>query len=205
MMRRHRTQTALIWLLGIANIVLAWLIYEEVADLSETEALQTADTVAPSDPGPTQSPAAFSMPDKESLAVILERPVFAQSRRPSGRAGAGPEETSIDFMLSGVVISGDERSALIRPSDGGTIRQLNVGENIAGWTLVEVAADRVIVRRDTVEAEVFLDYAAPAPAGLRTEVPRDASKTGPANGNVDERQMNGAGDPEVEPDAAPQN
>jgi type II secretory pathway component PulC len=203
-MRRRRTQTALIWLLGIGSIVLAWVIYLEVADLSETEAVEAADVAAEGDPSPTQSPVVLSIPDKESLAVILERPVFAQTRRPAGRASESPVSTSIDFLVSGVVISGDERSALIRPANGEDVQQLKVGENIAGWTLVEVAGDRVIVRRDTIEAEVFLDYAAPAP-DVRTEIPKHAPETGPASGNVDERQMNGTGDPEAEPNAAPQN
>ena len=113
--------------------------------------------------------------------------------------------TSIDFTLSGIVISGDQRSALIRPTDAGAVQQWRIGEEIAGWTLVEVAADRVIVRRDTTEAEVFLDYAAPAPPVPRTEIPANARKAAPADGKVDERQMNGTGNPETEPNAEPEN
>ena len=56
---------------------------------------------------------------------------------------------------------------------------------------MEVAADRVVVRRDAVEAEVFLDYAAPAPAGLRTEVPKNTPKEVTNEG---EPQVNDAGE-----------
>jgi type II secretory pathway component PulC len=202
MMRRRRTKAALTWLLGIVCILLAWVIYEELAEMSKSEPLEAADGAAPGEPSPTESPATLAMADTESLAMILQRPVFAQTRRPSGGATDGTLGASIDFTLSGVVISGNERTALIRPTNGGTVQQMRIGENVAGWTLIEVSVDRVIVRRDTMEAEIRLDYAAPAPPPPRTAKPKEARKVKPAKDNEDERQMNEAGDPETEPNAA---
>lgn len=141
--------------------------------------------------------AAYSMPDRRSLAVILERPVFAQRRRPIGLAGGGAQG-EVDFSLSGVVISGNVRSALVRSGGSGTVQQFKVGDTIGGWTLVEVAADRVVVRRDALETEVFLDYAAPAPPIQRPETTEAMPNEAPAKSNENERQMNGAA--EAKPD-----
>ena len=186
-MRRHRTSTTLTWSIFIACLLLAWVIYEDLTELPKSEALDMADTTAPGELTPAAAAASLSMPDRATLEVVLQRPVFSQSRRPSGHAQEGAA-TGIDFTLSGVVISGNERSALIRPATGGVVQQLRIGENVGSWTLVEVAADRVIVRRDATEAEVFLDYAAPAPKGLRTEIPKKASKAAPTDGKKDEQK-----------------
>lgn len=190
MMPRQRTKSAIPWFLSAVCIVLGWAIYRQVTELPALQKLEASGTVALGEPTAMGSPAIPSMPDRSTLAVILERPVFAQGRRPSGGANGSRQAASIDFTLAGVVIFGDERSALIRPAAGGAIQQLKIGENVGGWTLIEVARDRVIVRRDTAEAEVFLDYAAPAPQTTRTEGPRNVSKAAPADGNKDERQVN---------------
>lgn len=206
-MRRRRTKTALAWALGGVCILLAWVIYEEITELSASDPLETPITGEVGEVGPRASPTILSMPDSGSLAVVLERPVFAQSRRPSGRAAEGAAATSIDFTLSGVVISGSERSALIRPTSDGTIQQLRIGESVAGWRLLEIASDRVIVQRDATEAEVFLDFAAPAPPGPRTEIPSTAipSTDTPTGVSEDEQKMNEAGDSKANSGEATQN
>lgn len=175
-MRRHRTRAVFVWLLGMACIVLPWVIYEEISDLSTTEISDSTDAERPNLVAPMPSQPILAMPDKASLAVIVERPVFSQTRRPSGGV-AGEQATSTEFTLSGVVISATQRSALVQPDNGGIIQRLKEGEEIAGWTLVEIAPDRIIVRRGTVEAEVFLDYAAPAPPMPEPAVQEPAEQT----------------------------
>jgi hypothetical protein len=194
-MRRSRSKSGLVVLLGLVCLLLAWVIYEQVAQNPTINAMKPGDAAQAGAAAIQRSEAAtFSVPDRESLAVILERPLFTQTRRPSGIAAGGAQGMAVDFSLSGVVISGGVRSALIRSGPNGIVRQLKVGETIGGWTLVQVAADRVVVRRDTVEAEVFLDYAAPAPPVQRTEIPKNMPKDLPAKSNEDERQMNEPGE-----------
>jgi hypothetical protein len=77
-----------------------------------------------------------------------------------------------------VVISGSERAALVRVGNAGAARQVKEGEEINGWVLVSVAEDRVIVRRDSLELEVFLDYAGPTVGGRDR---RDDSPAGPSD------------------------
>jgi hypothetical protein len=204
-MRRSRTRSRLVVLLALVCILLAWVIYQETAESPMVQATEpSGDLAAPGAPAPTASEASFSMPDRESLAVILERPLFTQTRRPSSIAGGDPLAGSVDLTLSGVVISGGERSALLRRGNAEIVERVEQGEDIAGWTLVEIAADRVIVRRDAIETEIFLDYTAPAPAGPRTEQRKQGAEPAAA-AKKEEQQVNDPADPEAETDEAPAN
>lgn len=204
-MRRNRMKSRLVVLLGLLCVLLAWVIYEEISGIPAIRATEAGGVAMPGAPAPVPSEATFAMPDRQSLAVILERPLFTQTRRPSRVASGGALAGSADFTLSGVLISGDERSALIRAGSTGTVHQLKHGENIAGWTLVEIAADRVIVRRDAIETEIFLDYTASAPPGPRTETRKQGTSTTPTDAKLDEHQINRSSDPEAQSEGAPAN
>jgi type II secretory pathway component PulC len=203
MMRRSRTKSRLVVLLGLVCVLLAWVIYEEIAGIPAIKATEAGGIATPGAPVPIPSEATFAMSDRQSFAVILERPLFTQTRRPSSVASEDAPAGSADFTLAGILISGNERSALIRTGSTGTLQQLKRGENIAGWTLVEIAADRAIVRRDAIETEILLDYAAPAPPGPRTETRKQGTAEKPAHAKQDEPQVNRSGDPEAQPDEAP--
>jgi hypothetical protein len=182
-MRRHRTGTVLVWLLGVALIALVWVVYAEISALVTDGDPEAGDATPPSLPAPKAVPPPFAMPDEASLTAILERPVFSESRRPSG----GPDDrktTQTDFTLAGVVISARERSALIHPTQGRVIQRLKEGDDIGGWMLVEIALDRIKVRRGAVETEILIDYAASPPPGPRTEV----RKPKPAKNQKPEKQ-----------------
>ena len=199
MMRRYRTTTMLVWLLGVAFIALVCVIYAEVSAPFTDDALKSGDA-APADlPAPVSSPPLFAMPDRESLAVILERPVFSETRRPS-RDLAGAKATPADFTLAGVVISAGARSALIQPLHGNVLRSLKEGDDIDGWMLVEIARDRIKIRRGAVEAEMLIDYAAPAPLIPRTESRKQKPAVNPAVQKPAKQIPNEPGDAEVEPE-----
>jgi len=187
-----------VWLLVMVCITEGWVIYQKISELVTSEVLDSTDAALREQTMPLPAQPDFTMPAKGSLAVILKRPVFSQTRRPSADAGDGASTTPIEFTFSGVVISGGDRTALVVPGNGGIAQQLTVGEDIAGWTLVEIAPDRIVIRRDTVEAEVFLDYAAPAPPGLRTESRKEA----PAAEQVPADQ---APSPQGDPEAGAEN
>ena len=156
MMPRHRIQTLFIGLTAAVCVLLGWTIQHEMTALPSTRAAApAADPIAPA------APASFAVPDRDSLAVIVERPVFSESRRP-GEAVEGPA-LALDFTLVGVVISGRERSALVQSPHGGAVQRLAEGEEVSGWIVVDIAPDHIVVRHDATEAEMPLDYNAPAP------------------------------------------
>jgi len=140
-----------------------------------------------------------------SLAVVLERPVFSETRRPRGTATGGAQATPIDFTLLGVVISGSQRSALIRTGKGEAVQRLTEGEDIAGWKLVQIAPDRIVVRRDRVEADVFLDYSTPAPPVPRTQMPKEKPTAQASPQEPNESTAGQPADAAVEPDEGTQN
>ena len=124
-MRRGRPRSGFVVLLGLICLLLAWVIYEQVAEIPAIKAMKPSDSAGAGDAATRPAEAtSVSVPDRQSLAVILERPLFTQTRRPIGVASNGPQGVSVDFSLSGVVISGGARSALIRSGSDGAVQQV---------------------------------------------------------------------------------
>ncbi|HET6159921.1 MAG TPA: hypothetical protein VFE34_16365 [Dongiaceae bacterium] len=178
-MRRHRRRVLFAWLLGMALFILVLVIYRGASDLLSNVSLQPEAAAAPDPPASVPPSPLFAMPSRESLAVILERPVFSETRRPSGDAGT-VHVTPSDFRLAGVVISVSERSALIQRGAARMVERLKEGDDVGGWMLVEIGLDRIKIRRGAVEAEMLLDYAAPAPSTPRTESRKERAPIKPA-------------------------
>jgi hypothetical protein len=184
-------------LLGVAFIALACVIFAETRLLLRSDAAESGDAALPNRTAPISSPPFLAMPDRASLAVILERPVFSETRRP-GEDPAGAQAPATDFTLAGVVVSASERSALIKPGNGGMIQRLKEGDDIGGWMLEEIALDRIKIRRGVVEAEMLIDYAAPAPLIPRTESRKQKPAANPAVQKPAKQIPNEPGDAEVE-------
>ena len=51
----------------------------------------------------------------------------------------------------------------------------SICEEVGGWTVVEITPDHIVVRHDTTEAEMSLDYTTPAPPvqAAKTPAPND--------------------------------
>jgi len=171
MRRRQRMMVA--WLLGGSVFTLGWVIYGEASDLWFTSDASAESVVTPDLPASTTLPALLATPSRESLAAILEKPVFSESRRPNRDRG-DTQAAPTDFRLAGLVIAGGERSALIETGTGAMLQRLEEGDDIGGWILVEIALDRIKIRRGTMETEMLLDYAAPAPPIHRRERRRES-------------------------------
>jgi len=171
-MRRRRRRMMVAWLLGGALFALGWVIYGEASELWSDPDIRAESTAAPDPPTSVSLSPSITMPSRESLAVILERPVFSETRRPIEERGS-TQTTPSDFRLAGVVIAGTQRSALIQSGTGAVLQRLKEGDDIGGWTVVEIALDRINIRRGAIETELLLDYAAPAPPTPRTESRKD--------------------------------
>jgi len=79
--------------------------------------------------------------------------LFTQDRRPRSFMATGPEgdnvamSQSLDFILTGVLISPQVQLAVLQPSGGGDAQRVRVGsspEGGAGWRLIEVQPRRAI-------------------------------------------------------------
>lgn len=95
------------------------------------------------------------LPPLESFAALVERPLFSPTRRPPPPARepeAEPAESEVDtaprFQLVGTVTRQQEVFALILQETGGSVRWATRGEEIDGWTIVEVGQNHLVVRQD---------------------------------------------------------
>ena len=168
-----RRRTIVFWplLLTLVSVVLAWSIYAEltanpVPDVGSIVRISRPVSVAPAPPA-----AEFSFPPIEAFAGALARPIFSQTRRPPVDdvvAVIEPDPT-LDVSLRGVILSGEERIALIIPAGGTEIVRLKENEQFEGWTLIAVEPDQVVFRRDVEELTVELSFDQPVPV---PQVPR---------------------------------
>jgi hypothetical protein len=129
--------------------------------------------------------AALALPPPEQFAVIVERPLFAQTRRPppptaepAPPADAEPEPVAaetppepeppptVDFTLVGVVTDGTERHALVRRQSDGAVVEVPEGGDISGWFAVLIDPERAVFRQGAIEEELVLQFDAAVPADL---------------------------------------
>lgn len=144
-----------------------------------------ASPVAPGPPKPAVLPAAdpdFTLPPLDDFSEIVERPLFIPSRRPlspeSGSPGSGPGEAERRlFTLKGVVISADERMAVLQRRRNREVLRVVEGQRIDGWLVETIMPEGVVLRQGEVREEVelrdILRTRPVAPAG-ETVLPREA-------------------------------
>ncbi|MDQ3039249.1 MAG: general secretion pathway protein GspN [Pseudomonadota bacterium] len=107
------------------------------------------------------------------LAQYVEaaaRPLFTSDRRPrsflatgaDGEAAAGMQNQTLDFILTGVLISPQVRMAFLQPTAGGEsvrVREGSSPEGVSAWRLVDVQPRRAIFEgnggQSTLELRVF--------------------------------------------------
>ena len=152
LLQRFDQAGPLTWLLaaGAGWAVLLWIASLLGMGREVDEAVPAAAEVAL----PQAKPAA---PDRigplAQYAEAASRPVFTQDRRPRSFMATGPEgdnvamSQSLDFILTGVLISPQVQLAVLQPSGGGDAQRVRVGsspEGGAGWRLIEVQPRRAI-------------------------------------------------------------
>jgi hypothetical protein len=96
-------------------------------------------------------------PKLADLSAIVERPVFAPSRRPA--PGSRHRPATDAFEVSGTLIGAGRRTALIRLPGSQTLREVEEGQEVAGWKLEKILPDRVIVssKGETAEIPIWSD------------------------------------------------
>ena len=102
---------------------------------------------------------AFQMPPIEDFGETLDRPLFSKIRRPPPPEPDAPAEEpkkkqTVKVRLAGVVISPKERVALVQGPRGREITRLREGQEIEGWVLEAILADRIVLRFGELREEV---------------------------------------------------
>lgn len=116
------------------------------------------------------------MPPIETFDEVVERPLFFRSRRPPDPDAAPPPEAAAapkaDFVLTGLVISGTERLALLRPAGSKTVERVHQGAEIEGWRVEAIHADRVVLKRGETVQEIRLEDRPPPKPKVRRKRPK---------------------------------
>lgn len=103
----------------------------------------------------------FAFAGLEGYSAILERPPFHPSRRPGlvqakAAAAAAPAAAQSELLLSGVLIMSDRKLALLQHAGSQDIIRLQVGATLDDWVLMDVAEDRVMLRKGALRRELRL-------------------------------------------------
>ena len=131
-----------------------------MGDGSANAALASAQAVVP----PVPEAPVFDMREEETYSVIIERPLFSPSRRPaSAGAVASAPASSAGLSLLGIVSGGGRKLALIRPEANAPAIKAQAGEEVAGWQLVSIAVQDVLLERQGGQLKLDLPFKAPAP------------------------------------------
>lgn len=157
---------ALAGLCGLLVVVLGmqrWLAGGE----PDTSAIQVA-APAPGAPSALET-RRFELPAEGEYAEVTARPLFNEDRRPEQRdeAAQGAEAVAAEeaatepppVSLTGVIITPDERIAMLQNTKNREYVTLKQGEPLEGWTLEEVEHRRIVLstggRQQVVELEVY--------------------------------------------------
>jgi hypothetical protein len=107
-------------------------------------------------PGPAAAPAADAGGDaaapaaKATYPAIAEHPLFYPSRTPWAPPPPPPPKPVstapsplTNYALIGVIVSGETRTALIRPPGASKTITIAEGQSLGGWTLQEITRTRL--------------------------------------------------------------
>jgi hypothetical protein len=150
-------------------------------------------TVAASVGEAPHGPPPFVAPPPPEFAEVAARPVFAATRRPPlpppvvvqptpvavpPPPPAPPPVAAQAITVLGIAGGPAQRIALLQPPNVSTVLAVVEGESIAGWRVVKILADRVVLRWNATEEEISF----PKSAG-KAAMPTPAFARPPANNN----------------------
>ncbi len=157
--RRSRRPTVLLLLLCLG---LGYAVYAELGSGPADPADLTVTKVAPEPAAVPPAEPAFTLPPLGDFSETVARPLFLPSRRPLAPAEDAPAEavTRDLFTLMGVIISADERMALVKRRKTGEVLRLIEGQRVDGWLVEAIMPDRLALSHGEEAEEVVLKDAA---------------------------------------------
>lgn len=137
------------WVLAGCCVALALLVVAQLSGLGSAYTLAEVETEARRAPKALALDAgARKLPDwPQYESQLIPRPLFNEDRKPTpvGASTDGtPEAKPLSVVLTGVILAGDMRIAMLREADGSKNYRLKSGQNLPGeqsaWKLVEIGA-----------------------------------------------------------------
>ena len=173
-----------------ALLTLQWLGWPP--DREATPSGDLGSSAAPAPAPAAESPLDLLSPpeDIEEYAVVVERPLFLPDRRPPSEDEAAEEEAPIvdDAALKGldlnaVIMTPGKVVAWVRNPAEKELQDLELGDEINGWNVKEIQADRLVLERqgqtDTLTLRDYQNMPPPRPAVRIPPRPADRRKPQP--------------------------
>jgi hypothetical protein len=129
--------------------------------------------VVPNTPSPTLTILPeFKMPDaKDGFPELLSRPIFAFGRRPPAVKGDVPLMKKGQFVLVGVLITPQNRSALLRDVQTNKTEAVALVGVVRGLTVGEIEQGRVVLRQGAESEELILNVQSGPKGALPARIP----------------------------------
>lgn len=126
---------------------------------------------------------AFRLPPIETFSAIIERPLLNRSRRPTPTqadeaAGLSTSEGKSPLLLSGVMIAGKRRVALLQTRASPQTIRAEEGETIEGWKVVSIRPQAVTVASGSTREDLALPDRLIAPGTPVQTPPRQPVRPG---------------------------
>jgi general secretion pathway protein N len=191
------------WVLAVIALALGGLLYLQWSDWPPPAVVPLTPAVpgatrAAGDPDPLVGLGPLEAMD--DYAAIKDRPLFRPDRRPRvdepGEATAEPppeEAAKLDGMdLAGVLLSPGIAMAWVKdPSQPAPLR-VRLGETLAGWTVKDIQADRLVLERqgatDTLPLRTFnAPWASPPPPPMPPPAAKQSPPGKPQEGKGSEK------------------
>lgn len=169
----------------------------------------TAAAPVPSQPDWSPEPFAFEPPSAERLDDITARPLFSPSRRPfvatkAEQPVAVAARSLPALQLIGVLVTEQQRAALMQPEGAAEPSWVREGASMGGWRVETIEQSRVHLRANdrVTTVELRPDTAIPAksrpkPRKARTDEGREAANNqndnpdAPDEGEADLQEQRG--------------
>jgi hypothetical protein len=153
-------------LLGLSAVLAATLAFEILDGPFFEPAAPTLPARAKTAAAPESQPLA-DRPPISAFDEIVQRPLFAQTRRPPAPkaevkiAEDKPEPEAFDLV--GVVISPNQRMALLRTATNEVLRA-GEGQTLGGWEVHDIKPTQVVLQRGDESQVLKISKAADAPS-----------------------------------------
>jgi general secretion pathway protein N len=154
--------------LAVASVALGVTIYDELAGESEAGPAGAASATSAQQATVPPTSGTFALPPLQSYTAVTERPLFTPSRHPATtQTSSRPASESSAIVLTGIVIAGDDKVALVADTNAGSLARYREGQTIGGWTLVTIQQDHIVIERGATRREIKLvDKSRTTPEGV---------------------------------------
>jgi type II secretory pathway component PulC len=166
-------------LFAIASLCLAAVLWFRLAQTAAPDTPPTPPKKTVRTGPASQVAPSARLGKRDAYAAIAQRPLFSPTRRPldsaPATAASQPRKSLAKFVLTGVIIvSAEEKIALIQEAKSPAVQRLSEGQSIAGWRIEKILPDRVtlVSGDETAEIPLWSDQAPPQPRQSAKPQPR---------------------------------